>query len=943
MATAVLEEDIGFEPLPSASDDLGFEPTQSAPATPLQKLAPMTAAVVSPGIGELRRREGAGEIAAGITPTEHMMAYYGSGAEPTLMQPFFSDRGSKDRAAEEARRGAQATAPLRYGVPAAAALAFPPSAAGIVPALVSGAAVGGASALGETAAQGVELATGERQEMQPGRIAGAGVLGATPFAGPVRGLAGPVSAAFQTAVKQAAVNEGTYALSRLWETVIDEGRLPTVEEITKAATEPLNYLPAVIGAGAGGVQGFLSRPAQRLTQEQTIAQQGQAARGRLEAATGQPAPLTGTQQTGRNIPGEFGATSGEVAAQQAVPENVRNALGIQPNPAGSLAAEQELVAAGNAASGRLRNATANTQAGAQRAVEDELQTSMPGSARAQSIQEAAQTSQASVRAADARLSAEVDNAYNAYRGEVQRLTAGQDPANFRVTLNNSQRAADEILATLASREVTDAAGNVTRVPAEFFEEASRRAESIRNISQTPQSVDQIIGLRQAIDDLQSYATEVAPGFGRRQLGQLRTALKQDELAAARSLGGRAERLLVDAQGAAQRRFQMLEDNPGILKLLRNPSERGAFQNPEQIYDALGSQPELLESVRRLVTPQEFQQVRRGLFDSLRHPTPVEINGIRYEDAGSLANNFRRIPQSAKVAIAGTEARANSLQSILDDANRVQNAGRQIPVSGGISESAINDIAENAAGINMQALRQNVLRDANQAAENSRRYYNATVERVRNRTFNPDIEPDRFVRDFLLRSNNVNVVDDAMNQLTPAVAEEVRHQAARVFLDAAIDASGSARRLEHFAGDRNRMEIARRIIDPADFRLIEDFTAWSRARNITASGGRLEPNRVATAVWRVTRARFVIDSLLGSAAAQDFMSTVSRAPGWLARVRPNMTVPEATALANSVKIPLNTLVAEWNRFADESDKVRESLPENQRAAFDESLGVPQPPK
>jgi tetratricopeptide (TPR) repeat protein len=815
-------------------------------------------------VGELRRREGRGEIAA-TSPEQasqenaqqlaRSAAVAGGGG--FISPPGISGEQNLDTLAGYARVGA----------PVAAALAFPPSAMALGPIAASSAIVGGAGAAGELAGQALEGASGSRKSLDPGRVAGAAIINATPMV-PGGGLAGPFKAAAWNGLKQAAVNQSTFIVSSIVERALNEGRLPTQAEMAEAVTEINNYIPALVGGLGGGAQGFLSRPLKQLTEAQEIAEAGAASGGRLEASTGQAAPLTAAQQTGLNMAGNFPAGSAERAAQDAVARNVQGALAPR-NAAPSLSAEGELNAARAAAGNRLSIGVQGTQGTAAREIENTLGTILPGTARAASTADAANTTVGAVRAENNRLGQNVDAAYNDFRNEVNRLVGASPTGSeaFRRPMTNTSTAIDDIIDSMAKEQTTTTTPSaiiggtptttVTRAPAQFLNEAISRARQIQNVARSPQNLEEVIQVRQTIDKLIHDFTEIAPGVNQRQLGILRDAVKADEMALADVIGGNARPLLEKAQKVAQNRFQTLQDNPIILRILKDPSERGAFQNSEQLYQALLKQPEALDSLRKTLDPISFSQLRRGLFDSIRSPNPITIHGQNFEDAGHLAKGFRSIPAPIRSEIAGSAAEANNLQTILDDAAKVQNVGVDIPIAGGISEKTIQDIANNAGQIRSGPLRAMVMNDARIARDNARQYFNETTKRVQDRNLNPDIADDQFVRDFVLRSQNPEVVRDALGQLNAATRDQVRRQAAVVLMDHAIEESKTATRLENLINDRNRLQIAREILDPRDMDLIQNFLTWNRARNLTHQGGRLQPNELANMVWNVTKMRRII--------------------------------------------------------------------------------------
>jgi len=211
-----------------------------------------------------------------------------------------------------------------------------------------------------------------------------------------------------------------------------------------------------------------------------------------------------------------------------------------------------------------------------------------------------------------------------------------------------------------------------------------------------------------------------------------------------------------------------------------------------------------------------------------------------------------------------------------------------------------------------------------------------------------VDSTEFVRDFLFRSNNPQIVRNALNQLAPQTRQAVQADAAVALLN---HVSGTApqnlrrgvQTVEDMLQDPNRMQIIRETLDPADFNLINDYMVWTRARNLTQQGGRLQPNQLADAVMRVSRARWIVDSLVGNPAAQNFMASVSRVPRIIGGLKPNITMQQAETLARTANVPVQNLFRTWDELKQKSDAVRESLPEEKRQIFDETLAVPSRPR
>lgn len=102
----------------------------------------------------------------------------------------------------------------------------------------------GASALGNTIAQGRRVIAGEQGNFQLGQLAQATTLGAVPVAGPLKaGLnaARPALSVVGATAKTAAKMGAAGALGETLRTGIDEGRLPSAEELTFASAVPASF------------------------------------------------------------------------------------------------------------------------------------------------------------------------------------------------------------------------------------------------------------------------------------------------------------------------------------------------------------------------------------------------------------------------------------------------------------------------------------------------------------------------------------------------------------------------------------------------------------------------------------------------------------------------------------------------------------------------------
>jgi hypothetical protein len=88
---------------------------------------------------------------------------------------------------------------------------------------------------------------------------------------------------------------------------------------------------------------------------------------------------------------------------------------------------------------------------------------------------------------------------------------------------------------------------------------------------------------------------------------------------------------------------------------------------------------------------------------------------------------------------------------------------------------------------------------------------------------------------------------------------------------------------------------------------------------------------------------VVDALVGSPTVQNFLSSAVRLPQTFAGLKPNLTLPQAEALAKASNMSLLQFNKEWDNLSKKSEEAKASLPEDKRQVFEDSLGVPSRPR
>jgi hypothetical protein len=74
-----------------------------------------------------------------------------------------------------------------------------------------------------------------------------------------------------------------------------------------------------------------------------------------------------------------------------------------------------------------------------------------------------------------------------------------------------------------------------------------------------------------------------------------------------------------------------------------------------------------------------------------------------------------------------------------------------------------------------------------------------------------------------------------------------------------------------------------------------------------------------------------------------LSGAVRLPQTFANLKPNLTLPQAEALARASNMSLLQFNREWDNLSKKSEEAKASLPEDKRQVFDDTIGVPPRPR
>lgn len=597
----------------------------------------------------------------------------------------------------------------------------------------------------------------------------------------------------------------------------------------------------------------------------------------LESALGIPAPLTAAESTGavgtarreafvkrigagdgtRPLPYQLQQEAISDAVQKVVREGAAEA-GQKSEVGASVA--QEITTGEEALRGRTARkagAAAEEASGAARSGVRAVGPEQEASALGTRIRDAMQFSQQYDKARG-------QNLYSA--AEQARIAAG-GPSEF-VDPNQIRATAKAILEDAPKREVevdtgiVDATGTpIKATKREVMPQFLPAYQKIQELSKwnTPQTAEEITRARsligESIGKIESGAADMfGGGFQLGDLKRLYAAISNDFDTALAKLSPDARAKYKTAQDFHRQNVEKFEQSPIISKVINQASE-GGIPNTGEIASRFArgeGKLEELKAIKTYLPAADYNALKAGILDSLRSRNTIPTASGHVEDMTGFAKSFRELAPEFKRELMGSDKAAATLQSVLDRFGVVKQGaeelGQRKVATPEAMQALIDDIRAGKSEAGQKKFGQALAMDA----ARSRDYFNAITKDIRSGNLGKvPVDPARFVDDFLLKTDDVNVVRTSLQQLSSETRENVRRLVSQKFFELAADQDNStlaqlirsepelsgSKLIDIFIKDPKRREVLQALIPEEHKDLITNFIKYQRGiENARKLGG-----------------------------------------------------------------------------------------------------------
>lgn len=300
---------------------------------------------------------------------------------------------------------------------------------------------------------------------------------------------------------------------------------------------------------------------------------------------------------------------------------------------------------------------------------------------------------------------------------------------------------------------------------------------------------------------------------------------------------------------AKENIEDVEASPVLRKIINQP-DKGGFQNTSEIINYFaGGEGKLndLLALKKIASPARYNQVRRGILDSLRGNSILDTAQGNIIDLASFSKQFSELSPEFKRELVGSDAGVNALQSALKQAEVAGKVTRTVGRTTVASEADLATLIDEISSAMQYNYKPTAAVDQfvkAMAKETDRRkiYYNDITKKIsESKLGEVPIDPARIVDDVFLVAERPEVVMKAMSQLSPETRRQVQNVAAKTLLQKVTDLSGqtlsdivkgktdlkSEQLVNLFVQDPKRREILN-ILIPDDIKpVITDFVKYRR--------------------------------------------------------------------------------------------------------------------
>lgn len=581
----------------------------------------------------------------------------------------------------------------------------------------------------------------------------------------------------------------------------------------------------------------------------------------LEKTLGMEAPLSAAERTGAK----------GMAQREAFVKRIGAGDGTKPLP---YQAQQQAVADAvkKAVSEQAEQAGPKAEVGAQVAREitvgEEALRGEVGQAAGKAVQEIASGAEQQVGAVGSKM--EATDLGNKIRDSVNftldyNKSVGKDlyknvddliqnaagPKEF-VETTTIRNKANQILAEATKRQTATGQREVIPKLLPAYEKIQELASLPNQSFQEIQRLQSLIG--QSIGRLQAGAADdFGGGFQLKDLKDLYGAIRQDVDQSLAKLDPKAKDAATKAREFYRQNIETLEQNP-ILSKLANTTDQGGIANVGEIAGMFArgeGKLQDLQAVKQFLPAADYGDLKAGILNSLRSKNSIPTAAGYVEDLTTFAKDFRSLAPEFQRELMGSPEKAKALQATLD---KFAAGKKAVDVLGDRSvappetlQALIDDIQAGKAVEGNRKFGEAIAKDA----ARSRDYFNTITKDIRAGNLGKTkVDPAQFVDDFLLKSDDVNEVRTALQQLSGETRGRVQKLLSQKLFELAIDQENSTVRqilagqgevsgqklIDLFVSDPKRAQIVQAVIPESSKELLTNFIKYQRGIETARKAG-----------------------------------------------------------------------------------------------------------
>lgn len=674
-----------------------------------------------------------------------------------------------------------------------------------------------------------------------------------------------------------------------------------------------------------GVQRFLNRTggkisSQELSAMQNIAREGSEAAGRLSQQLGIDIKQSAAETTGSRALAELEAYMQRVgritdpgkeleASRAGVPKAVQAFLGE---------GLEDVVTFGEKAAGTLRKAEQGlvrmgekqVQLGYAKVLEDVEQ--VVGKLTAEKpvgAVLAGQNTQGTIRSLVAANKAQSEILYNQVDDA---LKASGSPVEF-VSWENAAKAVKRIRNELPKSKtveevvspIVDAYGRaiksekITVRPINLYTDAFSYFDDILAASKSDQS---LAASRIARSDMLAALRsggKFGEGISRKHLTEIAGALSKDIDDSLFSVSGEAAVALKRANKFYRESIESIEKAPVIQRIVSEPAD-GGFQNAADIAGYFsGGKGKLdeLTVLRKLIPPERYNELRRGMVDDIVNGAKREVNGREFIEPSVLQERIKGMsPEFRNELFSG---KASVVEKALDEVAALDRLRPKLATPGGLSSNQLAEALQMAGTESFGPATLNIKRALVAEQQRTRTFRNSVVGANRDVLGIMVQDGERFVNDFVLNSRSAAEVQLVMGRLTLEQRDQLSKQTVQILFKRAADIAEST--VSSLKSGRNvalkpeqvlkdiygpQRSVIRAALGPRELGILDDWMMYSHSlASIQKAGGTVgvfsrdtSMNKPLTVAWNNMMAQ-----ALYSGAMQGFLKQAARNPGDLKKL------------------------------------------------------------